>query len=80
MGYIWNGWAHADLPAGSLGFVYLPALGIILLASVLAAPLGARLAHRLPISRAEAGIRRPAARPVGKNAVEPLRHLSFSAP
>lgn len=49
LGYIWNGWAHADLPAGSLGFVYLPALGIILLASVLAAPLGARLAHRLPI-------------------------------
>ena len=49
IGYIWNGWAHADLPAGSLGFVYLPALGIILLASVLAAPLGARLAHRLPI-------------------------------
>ena len=38
-----------DLPAGSLGFVYLPALGIILLASVLAAPLGAHLAHRLPI-------------------------------
>ena len=49
IGYIWNGWAHADLPAGSFGFVYLPALCIILLASVLAAPLGARLAHRLPI-------------------------------
>ena len=49
LGYIWHGWAQADLPAGSLGFVYLPALGIILLASVLAAPLGARLAHRLPI-------------------------------
>lgn len=49
LGYIWNGWGHAGLPAGSLGFVYLPALSIILVASVLTAPLGARLAHRLPV-------------------------------
>ncbi|PKO87713.1 MAG: hypothetical protein CVU18_09845 [Betaproteobacteria bacterium HGW-Betaproteobacteria-12] len=49
VGYVWNGWGHAGLPAGSLGFVYLPALGIILIASVLAAPFGARLAHRLPV-------------------------------
>lgn len=35
------------LPQGSLGFVYLPAAAGIALASVLAAPLGARLAHRL---------------------------------
>ena len=49
LGYVWNGWGHAGLPAGSLGFVYLPALGIILIASVLAAPFGARLAHRLPV-------------------------------
>ena len=47
--YIWNGWGHAGLPAGSLGFVFLPALGVIMIASVLVAPLGARLAHRLPI-------------------------------
>lgn len=50
VGYIWNGWGHPGLPAGSLGFVYLPALAIILVASVLAAPLGARLAHRLPVA------------------------------
>lgn len=49
IGYIWNGWAHPGLPSGSLGFIYLPALGVILLASMLAAPLGARLAHRLPV-------------------------------
>ncbi len=49
LGYLWNGWGHPELPAGSLGFLYLPALGIILVASVLAAPLGARLAHRLPV-------------------------------
>jgi uncharacterized protein len=49
VGYIWNGWGHPGLPPGSLGFVYLPALGVVLIASVLMAPLGARLAHRLPI-------------------------------
>lgn len=49
LGYLWNGWGHPELPAGSLGFLYLPALGIILVASVLTAPLGARLAHRLPV-------------------------------
>lgn len=49
IGYIWNGWRHAELPPGSLGFVYLPALGVILLTSVLTAQFGARLAHRLPI-------------------------------
>ena len=49
LGYISNGWANPGLPVGSLGFIYLPGLAIILLASVLTAPLGARLAHRLPI-------------------------------
>lgn len=50
IGYVWNGWGHTGLPSGSLGFVYLPGLGVILVASVLAAPLGARLAHRLPVA------------------------------
>ena len=49
LGYVWNGWGHPGLPSGSLGFVYLPALAIILVASVLSAPVGARLAHRLPV-------------------------------
>lgn len=49
LGYVWNGWGHPELPAGSLGFIYLPALAVLLVASVLAAPLGARLAHRLPV-------------------------------
>ena len=39
--------APSDLPAGSWGFVFLPAAAGIALASVLAAPLGTRLAHRL---------------------------------
>ena len=49
LGYLWNGWGHPDLPSGSLGFLYLPALGVILAASVLAAPVGARLTHKLPV-------------------------------
>jgi uncharacterized membrane protein YfcA len=35
----------------SLGFVYLPALVGIALASVFTAPLGVRLAHSLPVER-----------------------------
>jgi len=47
-GYVLGGWTTDGLPAGSLGFVYLPALAGIVLGSVLTAPLGARTAHRLP--------------------------------
>ncbi len=45
---IYFGTKH-DLPAGSLGYVYLPALLVIALASVTTAPLGARTAHSLQI-------------------------------
>lgn len=50
LGYIYNGWGHTDLPAWSLGFVYLPALAWLVPPSMLMAPLGARLAHRLPVT------------------------------
>lgn len=50
LGYIFNGWGHAGLPPGSLGFVYLPALACLAAASMLAAPFGARTAHRLPVA------------------------------
>ena len=33
------------------GFIYLPALVGIVLASIFTAPLGARLAHSLPVDR-----------------------------
>ena len=49
--YILNGLRTSGLPDGSLGYVYLPALGIIVAASMPIAPLGARLAHRLPVRR-----------------------------
>lgn len=51
VGYVANGLRVGGLPEGSLGFVYLPALGAIAVASVLTAPLGARLAHRLPVKK-----------------------------
>lgn len=51
IGYVLHGQRVADLPAGSLGFVYLPALALIVAASIPIAPLGARLAHRLPVRR-----------------------------
>jgi len=51
LGYISHGLRVPDLPAGSLGFVYLPGLALVVAASVPLAPLGARLAHRLPVRR-----------------------------
>ena len=50
LGYIYNGLGHAGLPPGSLGYVFLPALAWLVPPSMLLAPVGARLAHRLPIA------------------------------
>lgn len=47
VGYVVNGWTVPGLPAGSLGYVYLPALVWTVLAGVLLAPLGARATHVL---------------------------------
>jgi uncharacterized membrane protein YfcA len=46
-GYATHGPAPGVLPAGSWGFVYLPAAIGIALASVLTAPLGTRIAHAI---------------------------------
>lgn len=51
VGYVANGWAVPGLPAHSLGFVSLPATAGVVVASILTAPLGARLAHRLPVAQ-----------------------------
>lgn len=50
LGYIWNGWSAAGRPQWSLGYIYLPAFACVMAASILTAPLGARLAHRLPVA------------------------------
>jgi uncharacterized protein len=49
--YVINGIHAEGLPAMSLGYVYLPALALVVSTSMLAAPIGARLAHRLPVKR-----------------------------
>jgi uncharacterized membrane protein YfcA len=49
LGYIYNGWGHVLLPPGGLGYVFLPALSWMIPFSMLAAPLGARATHRLPV-------------------------------
>ena len=47
---IYFGWSEAGLPRYSLGFIYLPALAVIVAASVVMAPLGARTAHRMDVA------------------------------
>lgn len=49
VGFVLRGWQIPALPPHSAGFVYLPALLGIVATSILFAPLGARLAHRLPV-------------------------------
>jgi uncharacterized protein len=48
IGFILSGLNVAGLPNPHLGFVYLPTLLALVVISVLTAPLGANLAHRLP--------------------------------
>ena len=50
-GYILSGSGVQGLPEHALGYVWLPALLAIACGSVLTAPLGARMAHRLPVGK-----------------------------
>jgi uncharacterized membrane protein YfcA len=50
LGYIYNGWGHPGLPEWCLGYIYLPAFVWLVPASMVIAPLGARLAHSLPVA------------------------------
>jgi uncharacterized membrane protein YfcA len=47
VGYVIAGWQETGLPPGHFGYIYLPALLAIGAASVLTAPLGAKVAHAL---------------------------------
>ena len=49
IGYIVSGWNAPGLPSYTLGFIYLPALAVIVCASIAVVPHGVRLAHRLPV-------------------------------
>ena len=50
VGYLVNGWGAPDMPALTFGYVYLPALVLVSVVSTFFAPLGAKLAHRLPVA------------------------------
>ena len=50
VGYLMAGYGASDPPSGSFGYIYLPALAGTVVASVIAAPWGARLAHKLPVA------------------------------
>lgn len=50
-GYVVNGLGTPNLPTAALGYVHLPALFGIICLSVLTAPLGAKLAHSLPVDK-----------------------------
>lgn len=51
LGYVVGGWALPPALPGAVGYLYLPALGVIACASVLMAPVGARLAHALNVAQ-----------------------------
>lgn len=52
LGYVVAGvYRGTDLPAGSLGYVYLPVLLWMILGTMLTAPMGAKATHRMPIDK-----------------------------
>lgn len=50
MGYLISGWGVEGLPPYTVGFIYLPVAVSIALVSFFTAPIGAKLAHRLPVA------------------------------
>jgi uncharacterized membrane protein YfcA len=51
LSYAFLGWQAPLLPAWSFGYVYLPAFAGIVTLSICTAPLGAKLAHKLPAQK-----------------------------
>ncbi len=51
LGYVISGHGVEGLPAGSFGYIWLPALVVIAACSVFTAPLGAKAAHSLPVKK-----------------------------
>lgn len=50
-GYIVNGWNVQGIPSPHVGYVYLPAFFGIIATSMLTAPIGAKMAHSLPVDK-----------------------------
>jgi len=51
IGYMYGSWGNPNLPAGSFGFVYLPAVACIVVVSVFTAPWGAKMARKLDVAQ-----------------------------
>ena len=51
VGYVISGQTVQNLPEGSLGYIWLPALAVVAVCSFLTAPLGARAAHSIPVAK-----------------------------
>jgi uncharacterized membrane protein YfcA len=51
LGYMYGSWGNPNLPAGSLGFVYLPAVACIVIVSIFTAPFGAKMARKLNVAQ-----------------------------
>lgn len=50
LGYVINGWETYSMGSYTFGFIYIPAVLLISVASFFTAPYGAKLAHRLNVS------------------------------
>lgn len=50
IGYAYTGFGAENLPPMSVGYVYLPALAGIVVGTFTTVPLGARLAHTMPVT------------------------------
>jgi uncharacterized membrane protein YfcA len=51
LGYMYGSWGNPNLPTGSLGFVYLPAVACIVVVSIFTAPWGAKMARKLDVAQ-----------------------------
>ena len=51
IGYMFGSWGLPTLPAGSVGFVYVPAVACIVALSIFTAPLGAKMARKLNVAQ-----------------------------
>ena len=49
LGYVINGWGSSTEQAYTYGFIYLPAVIMISIASFIIAPFGVKMAHKLPV-------------------------------
>jgi uncharacterized protein len=49
LAYVLSGWGNS-LPLGSLGYVYTPALAVLVASSMVMAPLGVMATHALPVA------------------------------